>query len=89
MNLLDTEKYKTHSCSALCPVELHTRGFSGVLGMVFFMKSLRTPAHTRPVKNGAKPDTGRSPFLATFQNHASASNDGYQIVCLGILSFLT
>lgn len=41
MNHTDTEKYKTHSCFALCPVRLHTGVCSGVKGIVFFLKSVR------------------------------------------------
>lgn len=89
MNHTDTEKYKTHSCFALCPVELHTGVCSGVKDVVFFLKLARAPTQIKSVKDRAKPDTGRSALLATFKNHASASNDGYQIICLDILSFLT
>ena len=89
MNHTDTEKYKTHSWFAPCPVELHTGVCSGVKDVVFFLKSARAPAQIKSVNDGAKPDTGRSSSLATFKNHASASNDGYQIICLDILYFLT
>lgn len=88
MNHPDTGKYKTHSCFALCLVKLHTGVCSGVEDVVFFLKSARPPAQLKSVKDRAKPDTGRSASLGTSKNHASASNDGYQIICLDILSFL-
>lgn len=89
MNHTDTEKYKTHSCFALCPVRSHTGVCSGVKGIVFFLKSVRAPAYISPVKDRAKPDTGRSSSFATFKDHASASNNGYQIISQDILSFLS
>lgn len=86
MNHTDTETYTTYSCLALCSAELHTGVCSGV--KVIEPRSVRAPARIRPVKDGAKPDPGRSSSVATFEDHASASNDGYQIVCRDILSFL-
>ena len=65
MNHTDTEKYKTHSCFALCPVDLHTGVCSGVKDVVFFLKSARAPAQIKSVKDGVKPDTGRSSLLKT------------------------
>lgn len=82
MNHTDTEEYKARSCFALRPVELHT-------GVCSEVKVSKRSYSDGPVKGGAKPDAGRSPSSATFKSHASASNDGYQIVCLDILSFLT
>lgn len=87
MNHTDTETYTTYSCLALCSAELHTGVCSGV--KVIESRSARAAAYIRPVKDGAKPDPGSSSSLATFEDHASASNDGHQIVCLDILSFLT
>lgn len=87
MNHTDTETYTTYSCLALCSAELHTGVCAGV--KVIESGSARVPAYIRPVKDGAKPDPGRASSLATFEDHASASNDGYQIVCLDILSLLT
>lgn len=87
MNHTDTETYTAYSCLAVCSAELHTGVCSGV--KVTESRSARAAACVRPVKDGAKPGPGRSSALATFEDRPCASSDGYQIVCLDILSFLT
>lgn len=82
MNHTDTEEYKAHSCFALCPVELHTGVCSGVK---VSKSSYSDLAHEGQCKTRHR----QIPSPATFKSHASASNDGYQIVRLDILSFLT
>lgn len=89
MNHTDTEKYKTPSCFALCPVEVHTEISSGVKGAVFFLKSPRAPRLHQACEGWSKTRYRQISIPYTIKSHASPSNDGYQIVCLDILPFLT